>query len=245
MNDQDIETALGAVTTASEPLDPARVIAGARRRRRRGAAAGVIASGGVAMAIAVGVLAGWGTRAVEAPVAVVPAPPATTTPPASAPRNSYTFQNARPAVGTLAADVEVKVGPGLYFTTHGTKWALIERKPGQPVSQPFGWRKTVGDPNLGDPSSPGIQAADGVVSSVFKNPAAATVVYTQGRKAWYGKVYRLAGIPGWVQSSAKISVAPLSAAGDNDPMAVSVFVYDEAGKLLATLGESSNDPLDR
>jgi hypothetical protein len=154
----------------------------------------------------------------------------------------YAFQNTRPTVGTLAAGAEAKVGPGLYFTTRGTKWALIERIPGQPGIEPFGWRRTVGDPNLGDPSSPGIQAADGVVSSVFKNPAAATVVYTQGHKAWYGKVYRLAGIPGWVESSAKVSLAPPAASG-YDPMAVTVFVYDASGKLLSKFGSAKADPL--
>ncbi|MGY4771102.1 hypothetical protein ACXC9Q_29695 [Kribbella sp. CWNU-51] len=244
MNDQDIETALGAVTTASEPLDPARVIAGARRRRRRGVATGV-ASAGVVAAVAVGVLAGWSRPAVEAPVAGVPAPPATTTPAPSTPLNGYVFQNTKPAMSTLAAGAEVKVGSGLYFTTRGTKWALIERKMGQPESEPFGWRRTVGDPNLGDPTSPGIQSADGVVSSVFKSPEAATVVYTQGRKAWYAMLYRLAGIPGWVQSSAQVPVpAPATPAGPGTAQqAVAVFVYDGAGKLLTAFGNTDRGPL--
>jgi len=244
MNEQDIKAELAAVTTMSEPLDPARVIAGAHRRRRRGVAAGVIASAGVTAAVAVGVLAGVGTGAgaSDAPVATAPTPSVSTTPVS---RHGYTFQNKRPAVGTLSAGAEVKIGAGLYFATRGTQWAVISRQPGESEFEPFGWRKTVGNPNLGDVTTPGVQGIGEVRSSVFKGPDAATVVYTLGRKAWYGKVYRLAGIPGWVQSSAKLSVpvgtTPSSSRGAPDR--VSVFVYDGAGKLLSASGDRHDDPL--
>ena len=241
MNDQDIQDALGAVTTATEPLDPARVIAGAQRRRRRGAAVGVIASAGVAAAAVVGALAGVGagSGAVDAPVADVPSPSVTTSPSPPAVRNGYVFQNTRPAVGTLAASGEVQTGTDLYFATRGTQWAVISRQSGQPEDEPFGWRKTVGDPNLGDPTSPGLQGVGEVRGSVFKSPKAATVVYTQGTEAWYGKIYRLAGIPGWVESSARIP-------GGMDPEHsenASVFVYDQAGKLITKFGTAKGDPL--
>ncbi|MGY4771101.1 hypothetical protein ACXC9Q_29690 [Kribbella sp. CWNU-51] len=174
----------------------------------------------------------------------VAAPPAAA-PPAALPAKKgpkatkYTFQNTRPAVATLAAGAEVKIGSGVFFTTRGSQWGIIERIPGQPVNEPFGWRKTVGDPNLGDPGTPGIQGVGEVRSSVFKSPKAATVVYTQRTKAWYGKIYRLAGIPGWVESSAQVPGGTDLRHSED----ASVFVYDRAGKLIAKFGTAKGDPL--
>lgn len=164
----------------------------------------------------------------------------TTAPVKKTPKASkYHFQNTRPAVGSLAAGQEVRIAPGLFFTTRGTQWAVISRQPGEPAYEPFGWRQTVGNSNIGDGTDPGMQSVGGAVSSVFKSSQAATVVYTVGSKAWYGKVYRLAGIPGWVESSAQVSpVNPEST------VQRAVFVYDAQGKLLKRFGDGT-DPLAR
>lgn len=225
----NIETELRELPRDASALDPMRVIAGARRRRRRrGVLSAVAASAGVAAVTAVGVVVTQDRPATSPPVAATPS--------AATPSvvRRYSFQNARPAVATLAAGVEVKVGPYLYFKTKGTQWALISRRPGEPVSAPFGWRETVGNSNVGDGTTPGIQSAEGTASSVFKSAKAATVVYTAGRKAWFGQVRRLAGIPGWVAASATTPVA-----------AESVFVYDAGGRLIAAFGDPAEDPLHR
>jgi hypothetical protein len=223
----DIETALRELRTESSALDPARVIAGARRRRRRGVLTAVGASAGVAAVAVVGVLVAQEPMAVSPPVAATPSVKVS-----KAPR--YAFQNARPAVSSLAAGAEVKIGPYLYFTTKGSKWAVISRQPGEPAYEPFGWRQTVGNSNLGDATNPGLQIAGNVVSSVFKGPTTVTVVYTIGHQAWYGQVRRLAGIPGWVAASAALPAA-----------AQSVFAYDANGTLVGYFGDPKQDPLRR
>ncbi|TDO33743.1 hypothetical protein EV643_1319 [Kribbella sp. VKM Ac-2527] len=157
----------------------------------------------------------------------------------------YVFQNERPEVGTLPAGGEVKIAEHLYFATRGTQWAVISRVPGEPEYEPFGWRRTVGNDNIGDGTSPGLQSVGPVTSSVFKNAKVSTVVYTRGNQAWYGKVYRLAGIPGWVESSADLTASdpePKSTPGPQGPD-TSVFAYDAAGKLLAQFPDSKSNPL--
>ena len=139
----------------------------------------------------------------------------------------------------LAAGAEVKIGPYLSFKTKGTQWAVISRRPGEPAYEPFGWRQTVGNANIGDGTDPGMQSVGGTVSSVFKSSQAATVVYTVGTKAWYGKIYRLAGITGWVESSAQVT--PLT---PQNSRSNGVFVYDAQGKLLKRFGGGA-DPLAR
>jgi len=197
--------------------------------------------------VAVAVFTGTNDKAAAQDTAVAGGPGGTivksTTPAApvkKAPKaTKYQFQNARPAVGTLAAGQEVKLGPGLYFKTKGTQWAVISRQPGEPAYEPFGWRQTVGNANIGDGTDPGMQSVGGTVSSVFKSSQAATVVYTVGAKAWYGKIYRLAGITGWVESSAQVT--PLT---PQNSRSNGVFVYDAQGKLLKRFGGGA-DPLAR
>ena len=192
--------------------------------------------------VAVAVFTGTNDKAAAQDTAVAGGPGGTivksTTPAApvkKAPKaTKYQFQNARPAVGTLAAGQEVKLGPGLYFKTKGTQWAVISRRPGEPAYEPFGWRQTVGNANIGDGADPGLQIADNVVTSVFRSETATTVVYTSGRKAWYGQIRRLAGIPGWVAATAALPVD-----------AQSVFAYDADGKLVGCLGDPKDDPLRR
>jgi hypothetical protein len=224
-----IESELRELQTDSPALDPARVIAGARRRRRRGVLTAAAASAGVAGVAAVGLLVAQDPVAVGPPVA---ATPSSVTPSVTPPR--YVFQNTRPAVVPLAAGAEVKIGPYLSFKTKGTQWAVISRRPGEPAYEPFGWRQTVGNANIGDGADPGLQIADNVVTSVFRSETATTVVYTSGRKAWYGQIRRLAGIPGWVAATAALPVD-----------AQSVFAYDADGKLVGCLGDPKDDPLRR
>jgi hypothetical protein len=175
-----------------------------------------------------------------APAAAVAAPPAAKPVPKA---TNFVFQNVRPSVGTLASGREVALGDDLFFTTRGTQWAVISRVPGEPAYEPFGWRRTVGNANIGDGTSPGIQSSGAVHSSVFKGDRVSTVVYTLGRKAWYAKVYRLAGIPGWVESSARLTVEqPTATPGPESPQA-SVFAYDASGRLIARFGDAKGDPL--
>ncbi|WP_432945483.1 hypothetical protein ACQPXM_05670 [Kribbella sp. CA-253562] len=163
-------------------------------------------------------------------------------------QGKYSWQNKPQAVGTLAANGSVEIAPTVTFRTEGTKWALVSHAPGEEPYEPFGWRATVGNDNIGDGSSSGIQSLGSgkalLVNSVFKNKSAATVVYTSGRKAWYAKVYRLGGIPGWVESSAVLNGAETAKRtpgpkGDQ----VAVFVYDATGKLLARFPDNAENPL--
>ncbi|ONI66805.1 hypothetical protein BWI15_26780 [Kribbella sp. ALI-6-A] len=163
-------------------------------------------------------------------------------------QGKYSWQNKPQPVGRLAANGSVQIATDVTFRTDGTKWALVSHAPGEEPYEPFGRRATVGNDNIGDGTSPGIQSLgsgqDLLGNSVFKNASAATVVYTSGRKAWYAKVYRLGGIPGWVQSSAVLNGAQTAKStpgpkGDQ----VAVFVYDAAGKLLARFPDKAENPL--
>ena len=241
MNDDDIRAVLRTEPPRTQPLDPAKVIAGAHHRRRvRGATAGLVASATVVAVVAVGVVSSAGGSS-QPPVA----PPVSTTPTTElATKSVYAFQNDEPPVGTLPRDSETKIADHLYFGTRGTKWAVISRFPGEPESEPFGWRSTVGNDNIGDGKTPSMQAMGNVFSSVFRSDKARTVVYVQGRKAWYGKVYRLAGIPGWVHTSVELTggKAPEVTPGPTQNE-VSMFVYDQNGKLLVQYPGGAPDPL--
>ncbi|QNE20153.1 hypothetical protein F1D05_22390 [Kribbella qitaiheensis] len=161
----------------------------------------------------------------------------------------FVFQNGPQAVGTLAANGSVEVGAGLTFQTRGTQWALVNHLPGEATS--FGWRATVGNDNIGDGTKPGIQSTASrgtiVVSSVFSSKKVATVVYTSGTKAWYAKVERLGGIPGWVGSNAVLNGAMTTKTVTRTPGLtgndVAVFVYDAAGKLLTQFPDNAENPL--
>ncbi|TDU89501.1 hypothetical protein EV138_3071 [Kribbella voronezhensis] len=269
MNDNDLRDLLQADPDELTPLDAAQVIAGARRRRRtRGVVAAGVASAAVAVVAAGSLFAATdqgGREPSALPLAGTPSSPAGTpssTPPTmsgpsvSAPHGSgFAFQNEPQAVGQLPANGSVPIAPYYRFQTRGTQWAVISQLPGEPQYEPFGWRATVGNSNLGDGTDPGIQSAGAgaglLVNSVFKGPRVTTVLYTSGKNAWYAKVYRLGGISGWVQSSAVIAapatpttitagtrVTPAPPVGDD----VSVFAYDATGRLLASFG-SGKDPL--
>ncbi|WP_112241737.1 hypothetical protein [Kribbella monticola] len=270
MNDNDLRDLLQADPDELSPLDAAEVIAGAHRRRRtRGVVAAGLASAAVAVVAAASLFTATdqgGHEPSALPVAGTPSSPAGTpssTPPTmsgpsvSAPHGSgFAFQNKPQAIGQLPANGSVEIAPYYRFRTQGTQWTVITNVPGEPQGEPFGRRETVGNKNLGDGTDPGIQSAGAgaglLVSSVFKGPRVATVVYTSGKKAWYAKVYRLGGIPGWVQSSAVIAdpVTPTSTVTAGTQMTpappfgdeVSVFAYDSNGKLLASFG-TGKDPL--
>jgi hypothetical protein len=241
MNDDDIRAVLRSEPPQTQPLDPAKAIAGAHHRRRvRGVTAGLVASTAVVAVVAVGVVSSAGGSS-QPPVA----PPVSTTPTTElATKSVYAFQNDEPPVGTLPRDGETKIANHLYFATRGTQWAVISRVPGEPEFEPFGWRKTAGNDNIGDGRSPSMQTMGLVFSSVFRSDKARTVVYVQGRKAWYGKVYQLAGIPGWVQTSVELTggKAPEVTPGPKQN-GVSMFVYDQDGKLLVQYPGGAPDPL--
>lgn len=257
MNDNDLRDLLHADPDGLSPLDPSRVIAGARRRRRtRGVLAAGIASAAVAVVVAGGIYgtaSQGGPEPFSPPVAGGPGivPPA---PNSSSQNSRYAFQNRPQAIGSLPVNGSVEIGTGVTFRTRGTQWVLVSHVPGEDAYEPFGWRATVGNDNIGDGTDPGIQSMGAgkaqLVSSVFNCPKAATVVYTKGTKAWYAKLYLLGGITGWVESSALIPVpAPTGtiAAGKGVTPAVpgdevSVFAYDANGKLLASFG-GAKDPL--
>jgi hypothetical protein len=179
------------------------------------------------------------------------------TAPKAVAKSKYVFQNKPQAVGVLPANGSVEIATDVTLQTRGTQWALVSHAPGEEPYEPFGWRATVGNANLGDGTSPGIQSMGSgkavVANSVFRNSKVATVVYTRGDKAWYAKVYRLAGIPGWVESSALVNVDPQPkqiTAGKTvkrvtgpDHNELAVFVYDAAGKLLKKFPDNAENPL--
>jgi hypothetical protein len=167
-------------------------------------------------------------------------------------RNGYRFQNQPQTVETLAAGQRVKIARYHTFQTRGTQWSVTSHQPREPSYEPFGWRATVGNSNLGNPGQPSLHGAGSAVglvfSSVFKSDKVSTVVYTRGKQAWYGKLYRLAGIPGWVQSSIEMK-GEHSAGGKTGPEsarhpALAVFSYDKDGRLLSKFPAGAvGDPL--
>jgi hypothetical protein len=170
--------------------------------------------------------------------------------PSLVPDNSqYVFQNGSQAIDVLVANGSVEIAADVTFRTRGTRWALVSHVPGEQPLEPFGWRATVGNDNVGDGTSLGIQSHQGVgeaklVNSVFNNQKVATVVYTSGKKAWYAKVYRLGGIRGWVESSVVLTGAKSATQipgpkGDD----VAAFGYDAAGKLLVQFPDNAKNPL--
>ncbi|QNE20154.1 hypothetical protein F1D05_22395 [Kribbella qitaiheensis] len=209
---------------------------------------------GVAVAAAAGLaITGVAVAGTDKPAdaglpAAVGVPEAAAAPKAAA-MSKFVFQNGPQAVGTLAANGSVEVGAGLTFQTRGTQWALVNHLPGEATS--FGWRATVGNDNIGDGTKPGIQSTASrgtiVVSSVFSSKKVATVVYTSGTKAWYAKVERLGGIPGWVGSNAVLNGAMTTKTVTRTPGLtgndVAVFVYDAAGKLLVKFPDNAENPL--
>ncbi|GAA1537094.1 hypothetical protein [Kribbella lupini] len=238
MNDDELITLLRSEPGRSDPLDPATVISGARRRRRaRMVGAGAVASFAVAVAAGAGVVLG-GNQTHEVPIGP-PAVASTPPPPVLTPSARFTFRNTRPPIGTVPAKGEVPMAEHLSFATKGTQWAVISRVPGEPAYEPFGWRRTVGNTNLGDGTAMGIQSAGGVSSSVFRSSRVSTVVYTRGREAWYGKVNRLATIPGWVAVWADLTTA------EEPGGQVSVFAYAADGTLIAQFPGGGQPPLVR
>jgi hypothetical protein len=250
MNDNELRELLRADPDEVSPLDASRVIAGAHRRRRTrvvlaagftSLAVGAIVAGGISV-----FSAGGGGEPFGPPVAGQSS--VTTSASSAGARSGFVFQNSPQAIGQLPADGSVRIAPHYSLKTRGTQWALVSQVPGEPAYEPFGWRGTVGNTNVGDGTSPGVQSLgiggkSQLVSSVFNCPEAATVVYTSGKRAWYAKVYRLGGISGWVASSAIVtgsSTASVTPGPKSD--AVSVFAYDAQGDLVASFG-GGKDPL--
>lgn len=161
----------------------------------------------------------------------------------------YQFQNRPPgSVATVPVDGRVRIATHYSFGTRGTQWAVIGHLPGEAPDEPFGWRATVGNSNLGRPGQPGVQGVGSptrqVFSSVFRSEQAASVVFTREKEAWHGKLYRLAGIPGWVQASVEMrGVRGGRHASPNGVPRIGVFVYDKEGKLLTSSSGAGRNPL--
>jgi hypothetical protein len=221
-------------------------------RAARLAVTGLAVAGVAGITITGAAIAGTGKPAAGAELPAAAAVPNAAVPKAGAAKvvakSKYAFQNKPQTVGTLAANGSVEIAAEVTFRTRGTQWALISHVPGEEPFEPFGWRATVGNDNIGDGTSPGIQSMGSghaiLANSVFNNKNAATVVYTSGTKAWYAKVYRLGGIAGWVESSAVLNGAKTvrqtpGPKGDE----VAVFVYDADGKLLKRFPDNAENPL--
>lgn len=251
-------------------LDPARVMAGAKRRRSRNLAMTAIASVGVASVAIGGFLAAGadgGQSQVAGPggpsgiasaaaqstphrpsVSSTPrrdvVPSTKSTQPIPKPRSNWTPGGpigAKP-IGTIPATGKVEIAAMYWFETRGTKWCITEADDSpSDTNEPFGCRGTVGNANIGDGRSPGIQSSadtDGnkVVTSVFRGNAR-RVIYTDGDKFYEAKLYRLAAVSGWQMSVA--SYEPPK--DDNSPSQdMYVFAYDAEDKLVAQF-PSAND----
>ncbi|MFC0624286.1 hypothetical protein [Kribbella deserti] len=146
---------------------------------------------------------------------------------------------ARP-IGEIPTRGEVQIASGVRFETKGTKWCISHwDDQAKEYFESFGCRGTVGNSNIGDGRSPGLQSAGGATSSVFRG-VPRRVIYTQDDKYYEGKVYRLKGVPGWSLSFVEL---PAEMKGSTAFPDRAVFTYDENNRLLASFPESKADPL--
>lgn len=177
------------------------------------------------------------------PAAVPAAAPATVAPKAVT-KNGYTFQNERQPPATLLAGVAAQVGINHWLQTKGSTWALLSQLPGQPRTALFGWQATKMDDISGATLLMDGSKAGAVLASMFRTDRITTVVYAQGKKAWYGKVYKLAGVPGLTAAGVELKGISYvgSVAGPADP-SVAVYAYDKNGKLVSQFQGTKADPL--
>lgn len=223
--DEEIRMILHEAEYATRTADPGHLITVAKRRRRRNLSA-MAASSLVVATLAVGgatQLAGRGGAG------------ETELPAAQAPVQSNSAPQALPAgIGTIPANRRVEIATKYWFETKGSYWRITRQDGGGIVTQ-VGWRQTVGNRNIGDGRHPGLRTTSAavpgqaVVSSVFRADAH-RVRYRIDNRWHEAKVYRLAGIPGWVLSVAEFRPR------DNElaSMAQAVYAYDAKGRLIAS-----------
>jgi len=226
-----------------------------RRRIGRLAIAGIAVAAVAGVAIAGSAAARTGKpTAADRPAAANQVDKAAAAPAAAAPqavvKNGFAFQNARPAVETVAAGQAAHFGEHVWYETKSSTWALFTKFPGEGQKTASAW--TGKDDSGSALVADGSKAAGPVFASRFNGPVE-TVVYTQGKKAWYGKVYRFAAIPGGTFAGIELAGqpyapdpagrlgSPKAADASMHPGGISVYGYDKAGKLISQFGEG--DPL--
>jgi hypothetical protein len=165
-------------------------------------------------------------------------------------KNGFAFQNSRPAVETVAAGQAAHFGEHVWYETKSSTWALFTKFPGEGQKAAYAW--TGKDDSESGLVADGSKASGPVFASMF-NGKVHTVVYTQGKKAWYGKVYRFAAIPGGTFAGIELAGEPYApdpagglgrqkaADAAMHPGDISVYGYDQAGKLVSQFG--NHDPL--
>lgn len=133
----------------------------------------------------------------------------------------------------------VQISSGYWFYTVDTTWCIAESKsrpksaPNDAMALPFACRGTIGNDNLSDTGLSGAQSMGtekGMVSSsVFTGSPASTTV-TVNEKTYQGRLWRLAGIPGWNLAVWEYATPPVS----GDPFPSTTFVtYDAKGRVQA------------
>ncbi|WP_344217924.1 hypothetical protein [Kribbella sancticallisti] len=138
-------------------------------------------------------------------------------------------------IGTIAASGKIKIAANHSFETRGTQWCITKTPPsGGGADEPVGCRGTVGNANIGDGRVPGIHtssdaAGNKVVVSVFRGDAR-RVLYTDGSRFYEAKLYRLAGVPGWMMSVVAYDAPKGDALAPGDAY---VFAYNAEGKVMA------------
>lgn len=261
MNNEEIIEMLKHSAGDAEPLDPARLVARGRQRRTRyriaagTASASVAVAGVAALGFAAAAGAGGNDVAGTAPAgsqAEVAAPVgSSSTPsggPSTVPGRSASTERVSPAptpkwlpggpigarpIGTIPRSGKVEIAKNYWFETRGTSWCITAPADGAAGTyEPFGCRRTVGNENLGDVRSPGMQGAGDRVTSVFKGDVR-RVIYSSGDVYVEAKVYRLAAIPGWVLSIGDLDGLPTA----QRPGGQAVFGFDAAGRLIAQFPE--------
>jgi hypothetical protein len=277
MNEDRLIQEIQDIEDTGRTLEPTQVVSSAKRRRAWRVAVTGIASLAVAGVAVAGftALGGGEPSPGDAPVAGPPVAlgngPGPTTPGTVAetgrsgaetagatklpkPTDRWTPGGpvgAKP-IGTIPKSGAVEIAPRYRFETLGTKWCISEWEPAtKEYFEPFGCRGTVGNSNLGDGRSPGMQssfdtAGNKVVTSVFRGTPS-RVIYTDGAKYYEAKVYRLAGVPGWSMSVVSYKPAKAEQPGSPDHDRA-VFAYGADDKLLVQFphsgqGGPKNDPL--
>ncbi|WP_328989335.1 hypothetical protein OG394_24195 [Kribbella sp. NBC_01245] len=248
MDDSKLIQEIHDLDADSPTLAPAELVAGAKRRRAGRYAVTACAS----LAVAGIAITGFATKGpAGTPVAGGP-DPAPNVPTTAAAQDGHSVAKAKPGkrkwtpggpigarpVGVIPVKGQVQLAPGVRFETKGTKWCISHWDDlTKGYFEHFGCRGTVGNANIGDGRSPGLQSSGGATSSVFRGMPR-RVIYTEGGKYYEGRVYRLKGIAGWSLSFIQFP----ETAGEKMPER-GVFTYDENNRLIASFPESKTDPL--